>query len=123
MPNHFHAVLEIIDGAVSPATAVEPVTAVEPGAPTVGDIVGAFQSIVTVKYIRGVKTEKWQSFNKKLWQRNYWEHIVRDESELDRICRYIKNNPRNWRDDALGGGKGNMVREQPAEYGKEIWMV
>ena len=31
MPNHFHAVLEIIDGAVSPATAVEPVTAVEPG--------------------------------------------------------------------------------------------
>lgn len=127
MPNHFHAVLEIIDGAVSPATVIEPMMAVEPGAvvpaQTVGDIVGAFQSIVTVKYIRGVKTEKWQSFNKKLWQRNYWEHIVRDESELDRICRYIKNNPQNWRDDTLGGGKGNMVREQPAEYGKEIWMV
>ncbi len=161
MPNHFHAVLEIVDvddpvavddvvgaplvgalfnenpmgqpqgiapTAIEPAMVIEPVTAIEPvttiePAKTAGDIIGAFQSIVTVKYIRGVKTEKWQSFNKKLWQRNYWEHIVRDESELDRICRYIKNNPRNWRNDALGGEKGNVVREQPAEYGKEIWMV
>ncbi|MFA6104852.1 MAG: transposase [Victivallaceae bacterium] len=138
MPNHFHAILEIVDGGDVPVdvvfnenqmgqpqgiapTAIEPMATIEPA--TVGDIIGAFQSIVTVKYIRGVKTEKWQSFNKKLWQRNYWEHIVRDESELDRICRYIKNNPRNWRNDALGGEKGNAVREQPAEYGKEIWMV
>ena len=53
MPNHFHAVLEIIDGAVSPATAVEPVTAVEPGAPTVGDIVGRFNRLSPLNVFAG----------------------------------------------------------------------
>lgn len=32
----------------------------------------------------------------KLWQRNYHEHIVRDEGELERIRAYIINNPANW---------------------------
>lgn len=66
---------------------------------TVGDIVGAFQSIVTVKYIRGVKQSGWEPFNGKLWQRNYWEHIIRDEPSYDRISKYIINNPKNWKDD------------------------
>jgi REP element-mobilizing transposase RayT len=68
-------------------------------APTVGNIVGAFQSIVTVNYIRGVKNHKWPSFNGKLWQRNYWEHIIRDENSYCRISDYILNNPANWHKD------------------------
>ena len=63
---------------------------------TVGDMVGAFQSIVTVNYIRGVKTLCWQPFNGKLWQRNYWEHIIRDEQSYNRISNYIINNPAKW---------------------------
>ncbi len=66
---------------------------------TVGDIVGAFQSIVTVEYIRGVKNLGWQSFNGKLWQRNYYEHIIRDEQSYLRISEYIINNPKKWKDD------------------------
>ncbi|MBK8627675.1 MAG: hypothetical protein IPN86_19565 [Saprospiraceae bacterium] len=46
---------------------------------TVGDMVGAFQSIVTVEYIRGVKNMGWTPFNGKLLQRNYYEHIIRNE--------------------------------------------
>ena len=66
---------------------------------TVGDMVGAFQSIATVEYIRGVKQLGWQSFNRKLWQRNYYEHIIRDEQSYQRISEYIINNPQNWKDD------------------------
>ncbi|MEA4983013.1 MAG: transposase [Paludibacter sp.] len=71
------------------------------GGKTIGDMVGAFQSIVTVEYIRGVKTQGWQPFNGKLWQRNYWEHIVRDEQSYQRISDYIINNPSNWSEDKL----------------------
>jgi hypothetical protein len=63
---------------------------------TVGDIVGAFHSIVTVEYIRMVKMNKWPPFNKRIWQRNYWEHIIRNDMELYRIRNYIRNNPKNW---------------------------
>jgi len=31
-----------------------------------------------------------------VWQRNYWEHIIRNENELKRICEYIINNPIHW---------------------------
>ncbi len=70
---------------------------------TVGDMVGAFQSIVTVEYIRGVKQLGWQPFNGKLWQRNYWEHIIRNEQSYQRISEYIINNPKKWDDDTLKG--------------------
>lgn len=64
-----------------------------------GDMMGAFQSITTVEYIRGVKSNNWQRFNGKLWQRNYWERIIRNNDEYQRIRNYIINNPANWKDD------------------------
>jgi putative transposase len=36
----------------------------------------------------------------KFWQRNYYERIIRDEHEMDRIHRYIESNPAQWADDA-----------------------
>jgi putative transposase len=77
MPNHFHAIM----------------------VKTVGDIVGAFKSIVTDEYINGVKNNGWTSFNGKLWQRNYYEHIIRDEISYHRISEYIENNPAKWQKD------------------------
>lgn len=68
-------------------------------APTIGDIISAFKSITTVRYIEGVKTYNWQRFNKKLWQRNYYEHIIRDEIALNNIANYIIENPKRWNDD------------------------
>lgn len=49
---------------------------------TMGDIAGAFQSIVTVEYIRGVKTNNWKSFHK-----NYGDAIIGNiSSVMTRIC-------------------------------------
>ncbi len=53
----------------------------------------------TNEYIRGVKQLGWAKFNGKLWQRNYWEHIIRDEPEFHRISDYIVNNPKKWKGD------------------------
>ena len=55
-----------------------------------------FKTMTTNEYIRGVKTLGWQRFDKKLWQRNYWERIIRDEQSYQRIANYIINNPANW---------------------------
>lgn len=66
---------------------------------TIGDMVGAFKSITTVEYIDGVKKLNWPRFNRKLWQRNYHEHIIRDELSFRRITNYIKTNPENWKND------------------------
>ena len=68
-------------------------------APTVGDVVGAFKSLSTNDYIRNVKQNNWQPFNKKLWQRNYYEHIIRDEKTYYQISEYIQTNPLKWQDD------------------------
>jgi hypothetical protein len=71
-------------------------------APTfmLGDIIGAFKSITTNEYIVGVKNHNWKPFNKKLWQRNYYERIIRNEMELNAIRQYIINNPLNWQGDS-----------------------
>jgi REP element-mobilizing transposase RayT len=57
--------------------------------------------MTTNEYIRGVKTLNWQPFDKTLWQRNYYEHIVRDTDDYARIARYIISNPAKWSDDTL----------------------
>ena len=57
--------------------------------------------MTTNEYIRHVKQDGWPPFKGKLWQRNYWEHIIRNEQELIRIRDYIKNNPKNWNLDTL----------------------
>ena len=108
MPNHFHTIMEITVGATlvvahDNIVAHDNKRATTRVAPTktVGDIVGAFQSIVTVEYIRGVKNHCWKSFNGKLWQRNYYEHIIRDEKSYHRISEYIINNPKNWKEDGF----------------------
>jgi REP element-mobilizing transposase RayT len=90
---------------------------------TVGDMVGAFESITTVEYIRCVKNNHWQPFDGKLWQRNFWEHIIRNENEYRRITQYILENPRKWAMDKLNGGDGNQVMESPVGYNAEVWMT
>ena len=68
-------------------------------APTVGNVVGVFKSLTSNEYIRGVKNNGWLRFNKKLWQRNYYEHIIRDEKSYYQISEYIQINPLKWRED------------------------
>lgn len=70
-----------------------------PRLPVLGDVVGAFKSITTHRYTRGVATDGWYPFRGRLWQRNYYEHIIRNPDELHRARRYIAENPHRWRED------------------------
>ena len=68
---------------------------------TIGDVLDWFKTMTTNEYIRGVKNLGWQRFDGKLWQRNYWEHIIRDAAANERIAQYIINNPQKWDEDML----------------------
>jgi putative transposase len=90
MPNHCHGIINIVgtaDGEVQ-------------GRP-IYKMVQWFKTMTTNEYIHNVKQNHWEPFDGKLWQRNYYEQIVRDETSLRRICEYIANNPCQWQQDKL----------------------
>jgi REP element-mobilizing transposase RayT len=62
-------------------------------------VVQWFKTMTTNEYIRGVKTLGWQPFDKKLWQRNYYEHIIRNDNSYQNIADYIVHNPAKWQSD------------------------
>ena len=64
-----------------------------------GDIIGAYKSITTDIYIDMVKNNQMPAFDKRIWQRNYYEHIIRNEDEYERTKKYILNNPSMWNED------------------------
>jgi putative transposase len=66
---------------------------------TVGDIVGAYKSLVANGCLEVYKSKNEKMG--KLWQRNYYEHIIRNESAYLRIAEYIINNPQKWDTDKL----------------------
>lgn len=66
---------------------------------TIPDIIHRFKTLTTKRYTDGVKEHGWTPFPGKLWQRNYYEHIIRDEESHYRISEYIINNPENWKED------------------------
>lgn len=102
MPNHFHGILGIVGATSVVAQNDEPEAGppqVAAPAKTIGDMMAAFKSITTVKYINAVKNSGWQSFDTKIWQRNYYEHIIRGETEHLKIVDYIVNNPARWVED------------------------
>ncbi len=100
MPNHVHGILVLSDGPITVGAplvgACDTDRAATRAAPTIGDIVGGFKSAFTVEYIRGVRNRRWPAFNRRLWQRGYYEHIIRDERDLTRVRRYIEENPSRW---------------------------
>lgn len=63
---------------------------------SLGEIIGRFKSYTTTQYISGVKNNKWKPFYEKLWQRGYYDHIVKDKKELFAIRKYIVDNPLHW---------------------------
>ena len=67
-------------------------------APTLSlpDVVHRFKSFSTAIYRNCVEKLNWTPFPGKLWQRNYYDHIIRNDDELNRIREYISNNPLQW---------------------------
>jgi putative transposase len=87
MPNHTHAVLvlqhekrDIADTSLT-------------------DIIRWFKSITTHTYMEGVHQKGWEPFQKKLWQRSFHDHIIRDERAWQYIVNYVVTNPARWEDD------------------------
>ena len=105
MPNHLHGVIVIVGAPLVGAQNGDLIAddgddrATTRVAPTLGDVIGAFKSITTNEYIRNVKNKNWLSFNKYFWQRNYYERVIRDDNDLNRIREYIVNNPAKWEED------------------------
>jgi len=89
MPNHVHAIVVIADGTER-ATGRSPLQA-GPAKRSLGAFVGGFKSAVT----KGVNQIR-QTPGVAVWQRNYFEHVIRNESALNRIREYILNNPAHW---------------------------
>jgi REP element-mobilizing transposase RayT len=86
------------------------------GVGSVGRIVQTFKSLTTHRYIQGIRECGWQLFKGKLWQRNYYERVIRDEEEWERISEYIAANPVNWAMDREN-------REGVKVKGDEPWQV
>lgn len=63
---------------------------------TLGMIIGELKSLTTNEYIKNVKENNWPKFEKRLWQRNFFERIIRNEKEYLGYKKYIKNNPINF---------------------------
>lgn len=99
MPNHIHMIIHIVGAGLVPARGDRATTRVAPTAVTLGDIIGAFKSLTTHEYILNVKNNCWKPFDKRLWQRNYYERIIRNEEEYVKIKEYIKLNPMMWERD------------------------
>ena len=64
--------------------------------PTLGKIIGEYKSITTNRYIHAVQEQDWPPFPGRLWQRNYYERIIRNERAVNVIRAYIDDNPTNW---------------------------
>ena len=86
-------------------------------APTLGDVIGAYKSLT--------KLESWQGcygiwigrlVNVRLWQRNYYEHIIRNDEEWDRVREYIAANPMRWETDVENPNANvGAIRESPLD--------
>ncbi|MBT3617511.1 MAG: hypothetical protein HOD97_05730 [Candidatus Marinimicrobia bacterium] len=65
--------------------------------PVLGDIVGKYKAAVT----REINKRRGEIYRAptKVWQRNYYEHIIRNETAFERITEYIRSNPSNWKQD------------------------
>jgi REP element-mobilizing transposase RayT len=126
MPNHVHGILSIVRAINVGAKNFSPLQRQSSQQPhgtskTIGSVVRGFKIGVT----------KWMRQNtpvRNIWQRNYWEHIIRDEPELNRIREYIRNNPAQWESDKLFVGANlvfapGAIHEPSSEYPTEVWMV
>jgi len=123
MPNHMHGI--IIVGAGPRACpdgdwqTCDATGQAQGPAPTginnlsLPDVVHRFKTMTTKRYADGVKQNGWLRFKGRLWQRNYYEHIIRNDNDLNCIRDYISSNPLRWTEDLeciMAGDYGSLYR-------------
>ncbi len=89
MPNHFHCIIQICHDIIGRADPAPTIGAIPVHA--LGNIIGYFKYITTKK----------ANFAHHLWQRNYFEHVIRSAEKFDYIDNYIKHNPERWPEDCM----------------------
>ncbi len=109
MPNHIHGIVNIIETAGLNNTQSERNDRLEKGGrrppqlirfpKSLGSFIAGFKSAVTSRSIKELDLFE-------VWQRDYYDHIIRSEKEYDRIWNYINDNPRRWAEDQLHPGTG-----------------
>jgi len=86
MPNHIHGIITINNRAEASA------------APTVSQIIRSFKSRSAMEYIKYIKENK-LNVSGKIWQRSFYDHIIRNKRSLNAIKEYIQYNTINWEND------------------------
>ena len=109
MPDHVHGVMRIVGDhdPVGATRRVAPTGASGPAAGSVGAIIGQFKSVVA-KQINTLRNTP----GVPVWQRNYYEHVIRDDESLTRIRQYIVENPARW---AVDRDNPAAVNPEPEE--------
>jgi putative transposase len=106
MPNHMHGIILIGDGADGGVGAIhESPLRIQRRKMLLPKIIGYFK-MNTAKHINGMRDTQ----GAPVWQRNYYEHIVRNEQDLARIREYIVNNPARWEIDQENPTKLNKAK-------------
>jgi len=90
MPNHLHGII-IITHDLKGVLQYAPTKELRSPTKTIGAIMRGFKS-ATTKQINEMR----HTSGRLVWQRNYYEHIIRDEKNLNKIREYIVNNPITW---------------------------
>jgi REP element-mobilizing transposase RayT len=95
MPNHIHGILVVADASVR-ATHASPLPALRgrasgPSQRSIGAIVGSFKSAAAKRI-----NESRGTVGVSVWQRNYYEHVIRGDDALNRVRQYIIDNPAQW---------------------------
>ena len=91
MPNHIHGIIILND--VPPTVGATHASSVPKPRP-IGTIVGSFKSAVSRQINAHRNTQ-----GKPVWQRNYYEHIIRGDRDLAAVRKYIADNPTKWTED------------------------
>jgi len=94
MPNHIHGIINLHRRDLGTASSAP--MEFRCIVPTLGKIMRRFKSMSAIAVNKSLGRSL-----QPLWQRNYWERVVRDEKELHAMQEYIANNPRQWELDKL----------------------
>lgn len=109
MPNHIHGIITIGEDTRKGTTCRALTTRSEQfGQPVHGSIptiIRSYKSAVT-------RCASQESDRSNIWHRGYYEHIIRNEIELQKICDYILTNPLNWNDDQLNPNATRYIHSQ-----------
>ena len=81
MPDHLHLIVTIKE---------------QYAGSSLPDVMRFFKTMTTNEYIRGVKNGTLTPFDGKLWQKSYYDHVIRNQQDYNEIWEYIENNPVKW---------------------------